>query len=89
MDRMTITPEQIADEEARAALWRAQVQRRAAFQAELWASLAGDPVAAQRLRDNYQAILLWSAERDEPPLDPEDDPSFDPLGISDTVNVGE
>lgn len=86
---MTFTPTEQAAEEARAALWRAQVQRRAAFQTELWASLAGDPAAAQRMHDAWAPIVLWSAERDEPDVEPEDDPGFDPLKISNTVNVGE
>ena len=86
---MTLTPGQQADEEARAALWREQGQRRVAFQTELWTvSLAGDPVAAANVRGAWAAIELWLIERDEPEIEPEDDPTFDPLGISDSVNVG-
>jgi hypothetical protein len=83
-----ITPEQLADEEARAALWREQQRRRVAYQQALWASLAGDPAAAAALRLAWEPILAWQLEREEPDVDPEDDPGFDPLGISDQVNVG-
>jgi hypothetical protein len=83
-----ITPEQIADEEYRAQLWRSQVTRRVQFQQSLWNGLAGDPFAYARLRASYLAIELWLLEAGEPLTDPEDDPGFDPFGISDTVNVG-
>jgi hypothetical protein len=86
---VTFTPAEQAAEDARAALWRAQVERRAAFQTELWASLAGDPIAAQRMHDAWEPLVTWLLERDEPDVEPEDDPGFDPLKISDTVNVGE
>lgn len=76
------------DDEQRAALWRDQQRRRVAFQTELWQSLAGDPAATQQLHDDWRAIELWLLERDEPVYDPDDDPFFDPLGISDSVNVG-
>jgi len=84
-----MTPEQIADELARAQLWRDQAHRRLAFQSNLWfGQLAGDPAAAARLRANYLAVELWLLEGQEPETAPEDDPMFDPLGISDSVNVG-
>lgn len=85
---MTITPEEILAEEARAALWRAQVQRRAAFQTQLWASLAGAPAAYAQFWANWRALLDWIAEGNEPGVDPADDPDVDPLKISDSVNVG-
>jgi hypothetical protein len=81
-----MTPEQIADEEARAAAWREQQIRRARFQEELWLSLAGDPAAAQALRDAWAPLWMWAIERQEPENDPELE--IDPIGISDTVNVG-
>lgn len=85
-----LTPEQIADEQARAQLWRDQARRRVGFQQALWFGvLAGDPAAAMRVRLAYEAIVLWLLERDQPPLDPDEDPEFDPLGISDSVNVGQ
>ena len=83
-----ITPAEILAEEARAALWRAQVQRRAAYQTQLWASLAGSPEATAQLYANWRAVIEWMAEGNEPAVDPCDDPDVDPLGISDTVNVG-
>lgn len=94
---MTITPEQIADEEARAQLWRDQAARRLAYQAELRQDLAGDPAAAERVRGAWQAIELWQQEAAEPSIDPQDDPGFDPLEVnargretrlSDSVNTG-
>lgn len=84
---MTMTPEQIAAEEARAALWRSQVVRRTAFQADLWQQLSGDPWTLDDLYHNWQALIDYLFERDTPPVEPEDE--IDPLGISDTVNVGE
>lgn len=83
-----ITPEEIADEEARAALWRTQAQRRVAYQAQLWASLAGSPAAAAQFWANWRALIEWVAEGNEPTVDPCDDADVDPLGISDSVNVG-
>jgi hypothetical protein len=84
-----ITPEQIADEEARAQLWRDQARRRVAYQEALWyGTLAGDPVALTQLHAAWAPVELWLLERQEPELLPEDDPSFDPLGLSDSLNVG-
>jgi hypothetical protein len=76
------------DSEARAALWRAQLQRRVAYQAALYQQLRGDPAAWQRLMEDWQPLILLSAEAQEAPVRPEDDPGFDPLHISDQVNVG-
>jgi hypothetical protein len=81
-----MTPEQIADEEARAAAWREQQVRRATFQQQLWLSLAGDPAAHAALDAAWQPLVLWAIEHQEPDTDPELD--IDPIGISDTVNVG-
>lgn len=84
-----ITPEQIADEERRAQLWQDQAARRVQFQTSLWfGQMAGDPSAAARVRASYQALLDAELEARMPDYDPEDDPGFDPLGISDSVNVG-
>lgn len=84
---MTITPEEAAAEEARAQLWRAQQSRRVQYQTQLWRSLAGAPGAIQALRARWSPVTNWLAERDEPGVDPEVE--VDPLGISDTVNIGE
>lgn len=75
-------------EEQRAALWRAQVSRRVAFQAQLWTSLAGDPAATEELYAAWWPLIEYLSESQMPTVDPEDDPEFDPMGISDTVNVG-
>jgi hypothetical protein len=74
------------DDEQRAALWREQQRHRLAYQAQLWHDLRGDPVAAQKLHEDWLPIEAWLMERQEPELDPEVE--FDPLGISDTVNTG-
>lgn len=76
------------DEEARAALWRDQQRQRAAFQAQLWASLRGDPAARDQLLAAWAPVIWWLLERQEPSIAPDEDPAVDPLGISDTVNVG-
>ena len=85
---MTLTPEQIADEEYRAALWRAQAAARVAYQTSLWSSLAGSPAAYAELMDDWDAVIQWLAEADEPGTDPEDDYGQPPEGLSDQVNVG-
>ena len=83
---MSWTPEQEAGELARAELWRAQAQRRLQFQGWLWfTALAGDPRAAAQNYANWAAVI---AMRRDDWLDPEDDPGFDPLSISCSVNVG-
>lgn len=76
-----------AAEEARAALYREQQARRVQFQSELWSSLAGPPVVFQAFMSRWQPLIDYLAERDETEVDPETE--LDPLGISDTVNVGE
>lgn len=86
---MTITRDEIIAEELRADLWRAQVERRAAFQRELWASLAAPSGPRDQQWANWAAYLEWRQEMNLPAVDPCDDPDVDPLGISDTVNVGE
>lgn len=83
-----ITPEQIADEEARATLWREQAAQRVAFQTELWGRLAGSPQAYAAFMARWQALILWLSERQEPATDPEDDYTYDPLHLGDQVNVG-
>ena len=83
-----LTPEQIADEEARAALWREQVARRVAFQTGLWGRLAGSPQAYAAFLARWEAVILWLTERQEPIVDPEDDYEHDPLQLSEQVNVG-
>ena len=74
-----------ADEEARAAEYRAQQIRRVNFQTQLWGSLAGSQAARDALYASWQPLLDYLAER-ELEVDSEDE--IDPLGISDTVNVG-
>lgn len=81
-----VTPEEIAAEEARAALYRAQQARRVQFQSELWSSLAGSPVAHRAFMARWQALIDYLAERD---IEADPETELDPLGISDTVNVGE
>jgi hypothetical protein len=85
---VTITLEDLIAEEARGALWREQRQRRAAYQQALWTSLAAPSGPRDQQYANWDAYLRWRAEAEEPPIDPIDDPDVDPLGISDTVNVG-
>lgn len=75
-----------ADAERRAQLYREERQRRIAYQAQLRASLAGSHAAWQALYGRWEPLLLWIAEREEPPTDPQLE--LDPLGISDQVNVG-
>ena len=74
-------------EEARAALWRAQRRSRALFQQFIWLQLQGDPVAAQKVHDDWEVIV--SAIRFGPLyLDPEFDPGQpDPL-LSEMTNLG-
>jgi hypothetical protein len=83
---MTPTPEQIAEEEYRAALWRDQQARRVAYQQGLWYALAGSASAHAQLMAAWQPVIDWLAES-ENPIDPDDDP-VDPFGMSGTVNVG-
>jgi hypothetical protein len=73
------------DEEARAAEYRAQQVRRADYQAWLWGSLAGSQAARDALYAAWQPLIDYLAERDQA-VDSEAE--IDPLGISDTVNVG-
>jgi hypothetical protein len=77
------------DEEARAQLWRAQQARRVAFQLALWnGPLAGSPAALARVNAAYKPLVDWLTDRERPDDDPTDELTFDPLGISDSVNVG-
>ena len=85
---MTLTPEQIADEEYRAALWRAEQARRAAYQQGLWASLAGSPAARDQAYAAWSPVIEWLAERDMPDVDPEDDNVMPWPCMDETVNVG-
>jgi hypothetical protein len=73
------------DELDRARLWREQVNRRVEFQGRLWASLSGDPDAYARLLAAWAPLMGVTLGEE---IDPQDDPGFDPYGISDTVNVG-
>ena len=75
-----------AAEEARARLYREQQTRRVQFQLEQWYALAGSPAAREALAKAWQPVTDWLAEREMPPIDSEDE--LDPIGISDTVNVG-
>lgn len=79
------TPEQIVAEELRAKLYRAQTVRRVQYQTSLWYSLAGSPVARQRLMSRWAPLIEYLAER-EIEVDSRDE--IDPLHQSDTVNVG-
>jgi hypothetical protein len=74
------------DDETRAALWREQQQRRVAFQAKLYAGLAGDPAAHAAFRERWKPLILFLGEREQPAISAQEE--FDPLGISDWVNVG-
>lgn len=74
-----------ADEEARAAEYRAQQIRRADYQAWLWGSLAGSQAARDALYAAWMPLIDYLAER-ELEVDPDDE--IDPIGISDIVNVG-
>ena len=49
-------------------------------------SLAGDPAALDALHNAWQPVVDWMAEQEMPEIDNADE--VDPLGISDTVNVG-
>ena len=59
-----MTPEEIAAEEARAALYREQRTRRVHYQAALWKSLAGSPVAHRAFMARWQPLLEYLAERE-------------------------
>ena len=86
---MALTPEQVtaaAAEEARAALYRRQRVRRVQFQSHLWRSLAGNPVTYQAFMAAWSPLIEYLAERDD--LDIDSQVEIDPLGISNTVNVG-
>ena len=74
-----------SDEEARAAEYRAQQIRRADYQAQLWQSLAGSRQARDDLYAAWQPLIDYLAERD---LEVDAEDEIDPIGISDTVNVG-
>ena len=85
----TWPPAWVADEEARAQLWRDQRDRRVAFQRWLWFErLAGNPVARRQLMTYYQALIDWLLEAQAPDTEPQDDYGFDTFGISNSVNVG-
>lgn len=76
----------MSTEDERAALYRAQQARRVHYQSELWHSLSGPPATFQALMSRWQPVIDYLAER-EIVVEPETE--LDPLGISDTVNVGE
>ena len=78
----------LSDDEQRAALWRLQQQRRLLYQQQIAAQLAGSALAMNDLRRDWRPLELYLLERSEPPLPPSEDPYFDPLGLSDQVNVG-
>lgn len=81
-----MTPEQIAAEEARGALYREQRVARVQFQSALWAGLAGNPVARQALMRAWSPLIEYLSELYRPEFDSQLE--LDPLGISNTVNVG-
>ena len=83
-----MTPEEEAAEEARAALWRAQQTRRVYFQRDLWRSLAGSRAAMRALHKAWEPLILALAEAQEPAFPGDCDPAVDPMGQSETVNVG-
>lgn len=85
---MTPTPEEVAAEEARAALWRAQRTRRVHYQSALWKSLAGSRPVMRALHKRWEPLILALAEAKEPGFPGDCDPTVDPMGQSDTVNVG-
>lgn len=74
------------DDDTRAALWRQQRINRLTYQAQLWRGMAGDPAARAALHAAWAPLELWMLERQQPDLDPQTE--SDPLGISETVNVG-
>jgi hypothetical protein len=61
-------------EEARAEAWRDDVRARIAYQLDVWAGLQAPPEPRQAVLDGQMALILWQAERDAGPTDPEDDP---------------
>lgn len=56
-----------ADERARAELYCQQQRNRVAFRRELEARLAGDPAVSARIREDWQPIADWNADRQLPP----------------------
>ena len=74
-----------AEEEARAQEYRAQQIRRADYQAQLWQSLAGSQAARDALYAAWDPLIQYLAERD---LEVDSEDEIDPIGISDSVNVG-
>lgn len=76
------------EEELRAALWREQARERVTFQLGLWASLAGDRAAYVAFRERWDPLEAYLVERELPDIASDDDPEFDPLGISENTNVG-
>lgn len=53
------------DEEARAAAWRAQAERRVANRHQQEATLTGNPTARVALGQRWAGFLEWLAERRE------------------------
>jgi hypothetical protein len=84
---MTQTPEEIVASESRARLWQRQRARRVHFQSALWWSLSGSPSALRALNRRWQPLTDYLNERNLPVISSEEE--IDPLGISDTTNVGE
>lgn len=74
-----------ADDETRAALWRQHMRSRAQYQAQLRQQLAGSPAAAAALRARWQPVIDYMSELYAP--EESADLAFDPLGLSDQVNV--
>jgi hypothetical protein len=60
-------------EEERAALWRKQRQNRAVFAAQLRATLTPPPEPANAVREDWEPVKLWLAERNL--VEPEDQDS--------------
>lgn len=55
------------EEEARAAAYLLQSARREAFNRAMEQRLAGNPVAAAIVKDNWQPLADWAAQAQEPP----------------------
>ena len=86
---MTALAEQeAADSEQRAKLYREQQQKRVQFQTWLFGLRRPDPVAWQKFHARWEPLILWLAERQEPTVEPELDPYYDPLQQREQVNVG-
>jgi hypothetical protein len=77
-----------ADDEARAAAYWQQARRRVQFQQGVFRSIMGSNAARAALLATWDPIIKWEMQNAMPYLPPDEDPFFDPFGISDQVNVG-